>query len=165
MLLRNGTAAFLRNNNKYLLIKRSESKVLLPGLWSGVGGHMEPCEINDPLLTCYREIEEETGITKDKISKLELLYLIIRRSKDEISQSYIYFGETTQEEVIQTEEGTLFWVPESEWTDRQFSSTFSMMLTHYKKRKKEDRAVYVGVAEDDLGKLRIIWAKCEDFEK
>ena len=65
IILRNSVCAFLRNNGKYLLMKRAENRVFNPGFWSGVGGHMEPKEINDPLSACYREIEEETGIIKD----------------------------------------------------------------------------------------------------
>ncbi|HBK85283.1 MAG TPA: hypothetical protein DDZ53_04545, partial [Firmicutes bacterium] len=110
--LRNGVTAFLHNNGEYLLMKRADNRKIAPGVWSGVGGHMEQSEINDPLTACYREIEEETGISRDKISSLKLLYIITRRSKDEIRQSYIYFGETAQEEVIQTDEGNLFWIAE-----------------------------------------------------
>jgi hypothetical protein len=32
-------------------------------------------------------------------------------------------------------------------------------------RNKDDRTVYVGVAENDNGKLHMNWAQCEDFEK
>ena len=59
--LRNGVAAFLQNNGSYLLMKRAENRGIAPGVWSGVGGHIEPNEINDPLAACYREIEEETN--------------------------------------------------------------------------------------------------------
>ena len=45
---------------------------------------METHELNNPLASCYREIEEETGIAQSQISGLELLYILIRRSGDEI---------------------------------------------------------------------------------
>jgi len=109
IILRNSVAAFLRNKSKYLLMKRAENRIFNPGFWSGVGGHLEPQEINDPFSACFREIEEEAGICKNDIESLELLYVITRRNKDEIRQSYIYFGETSRTDVIQTDEGTLFW--------------------------------------------------------
>ena len=62
-----GSGAFLKNNDRYLLIKRSPEKEIAPNVWSCIGGHMEKEEINDPLVTCLREIEEETGITKEHI--------------------------------------------------------------------------------------------------
>jgi 8-oxo-dGTP diphosphatase len=163
--LRNGVAAFLNNNDKYLLMKRDENRKIAPGVWSGVGGHIETHEINAPLSACYREIEEESGIARDKISSLELLYIITRRSKDEIRQSYIYFGETGQTELAQTDEGELFWIEHSELLKREYSKTFTAMLEHYAHRDKGDRAIYVGVADNNNGELQMNWARCEDFEK
>jgi 8-oxo-dGTP diphosphatase len=161
--LRNVVAAFLRHNGKYLLMKRADDRPIAPGFWSGVGGHMEPRELNDPLGACYREIEEETGIDKNNIGALELLYVIMRRNKDEIHQSYVYFGETAQTEVVQTSEGELHWVPENELTDRAYTKTFAAMLEHYTKREPGDRAVYVGVADGEDGELQMTWSRCEDF--
>jgi 8-oxo-dGTP diphosphatase len=162
--LRSFATAFLRNNGRILLMKRADNRVFLPGIWCGVGGHMEPGEINNPYAACIREIREETGITASGIDPLELLYIIIRRSANEIRQNYIYFGETPQTEVIQTDEGQLFWIPEEELLNRRFSATFTAMLAHYTQRGEDDRAVYVGTAENDNGKLSMSWARCEDFD-
>jgi len=162
--LLNGVAAFLQNNGKYLLMKRADNRSIAPNVWSGVGGHMEQSEINDPLSACYREITEETGIDRSNIVFLELLYIIIRRSKDEIRQNYIYFGETSQTDVIQTGEGELFWIFEKELLDREYTKTFAAMLEHNIRRNQHDCAVYVGVAENNNGKLRMNWSQCEDFE-
>jgi len=163
--LRNGVAAFLYNNGNYLLMKRADSRKIAPGVWSGIGGHMEPHEINDPLSACYREIEEESGITREKISTLELFYIITRRSKDEIRHIYIYFGETEQNELTQTDEGELFWIPCGELPEREYTGTFIAMLEHHAKREACDKSVYVGVADSDGGRLKMHWARCEDFEK
>lgn len=163
--LRNGVAAFLHNDGRYLLIKRGAHKKISPGIWSGVGGHMEPSEINDPLLACYREIEEETGITKEHIPSLTLRYIITRRSQNEIRQSYLYFGETTQTEIIQTNEGELFWISANALLDREYSKTFAAALVHYTSRNVQDQTVYVGVAENENGLLRMTWSRCEDFDE
>jgi 8-oxo-dGTP diphosphatase len=125
---------------------------------------MEPNEINDPLAACYREIKEESGISSDKITSLELLYIITRRSKDEIRQSYIYFGETSESDFVQTDEGKLFWIPCNEILNREYTKTFTAMLEHFSNRSTGDKAVYVGVADNDSGELKMNWARCEDFE-
>ena len=164
IILRNGVAAFLRNGDKYLLMKRGENRRIAPGVWSGVGGHIEPHEINNPLAACYREIEEESGIAKDAIASLELLYIIKRRSGDEIRQSYIYFGETAQTDVIRTDEGELFGIARGDLLKREYTQTFAAMLEHYTGRNCGDCAVYVGIAGDDSGSLRITWSRCEDWE-
>ena len=163
--LRHGSAAILHNKGNILLMKRGEHREIAPGFWSGPGGHFEEYEMNTPYEACYREIEEETGICRNNIHSLELLYILFRRFKDEeIRYSYIFFGETSQTELRQTEEGQLFWIPEGELLDRQFTPTFTLMLEHYLERKAGDRAVYIGIADNDAGKLRMHWATCEDFE-
>ena len=164
--LRSGTAAFLKNGGDVLLLKRSQGKKIAPGMWSGVGGHMERHELDNPLATCYREVEEESGIVRDDIHGLALLYVIVRKVKDyEIRQSYIYFGETTRRDVVQTDEGELHWVPESELLNREYTQSFTAMLRHYSARDPQDTAVYVGVAGNDNGKLAMTWTRCEDFEQ
>jgi len=162
--LKNYVAAFLRNDDNYLLMKRADNRRINPGFWSGIGGHIEPHEINDPLTACYREIEEEAGIIKAEIASLELFYIITRRSKNEIRQSYIYFGETTASNVTQSDEGELFWIPQNLLLEREYTKTFAAMLEHYRKREQGDRAVYVGIADNDNGKLKMKWSRCDDFE-
>ena len=163
--LRTATAAFLHNNGSYLLMKRSEQKRIAPNVWSGVGGHMEQHELNNPYEACCREIEEETGITGDDIKSLELLYIIVRmKNADEIYHTYVYFGETMKTETIQTDEGTLHWIPEGELLDREYTKTFAAMLRHYTARRPNDRRVYVGAAGNDSGKLAMNWTLLEDFD-
>jgi len=164
ILLRNGVVAFLKNGGQYLLMKRADNRRISPGVWSGVGGHMEPDEIDDPLRTCYREIQEETGIARDDIPSLTLRYIITRRSKDEIRQTYIYFGETTKTDVIQTDEGVLHWIPEDQLLNRPYTQTFAAMLAHYVQSHPNDDAVVVGVAQKHDGKLQMSWSRCEDFD-
>ena len=75
IILQNGSGAFLINDNRYLLLKRSSTRSIAPNLWSCVGGHMENHEINNPLEACIREIDEETGIKKENIFELKLRYI------------------------------------------------------------------------------------------
>jgi len=157
--------AFLCNGDKVLLLKRGEHRKMLPGIWSGVGGHFEEHEMDYPYDACYREIEEETGIARSDISSLRLQYILLRRYKDEeIRHNYMFFGETSRTDIVQTDEGELFWVPKNEWLDRQLSETFTLMLEHYLGREASDEAVYVGIADKVGGKLHMHWARCEDFE-
>lgn len=106
--LTNGTAAFLRHGGNYLLMKRAPNRKIAPDVWSGVGGHMERGELNDPQTACLREIWEETGITAEQIRNLTLRYIIVRRYRDTIWQTYIYFGETDSELTDKTDDGKLY---------------------------------------------------------
>ena len=164
VVLSNSVTAFLKYNSHYILIKRSPNKDIAPNVWSGVGGHTEPYEINDPELACLREIYEETGITSEHISNLELRYIVIRRTKNTIRQSYIYFGKTDIPHAIDTDEGTLHLVDEKDLIERKFTQTFGAMLKHYINTPDEQGRVIVGIAENADGELHMSWAIVEDFE-
>lgn len=164
IVLQNGAAAFLKRDGHYLLMKRSPERTVAPNVWSCVGGHIEPYELNDPRSACLREINEETGIPADHVFNLELRYIIIRRSRDIIRQNYIYFGETDIEEFTDTDEGTLHWIHQSELLDREFTQTFAAMLHHYLHTPDRKGRVVIGVAENSAGKLQMSWSAVEDFE-
>lgn len=164
IILKSFVNAFLHNDGKILLMRHSPGKTLFPGIWSGIGGHIEPHEFNTPLEACYREILEESGIHPYHISRLDLLYIILRRAGDEIRQSYIYFGETSQSDLAETEEGELFWSEKADLLNRQFSQTYAATLRHYLARKPGDTAVFTGAAGINGGRLNMAWACCEDFE-
>ena len=162
--LENGSGAFLRNNGKYLLIKRSAERKIAPNVWSCVGGHMEQNEINNPLDTCLREIAEETGIEKEHIINLKLRYIIIRRFENTIRQNYIYFGETNMERFIDTDEGKLYWIKEEELLNREYTQMYTAMLQHYINNKDKQEKITVGVAGNINGKLKMNWTMVEDFK-
>jgi 8-oxo-dGTP diphosphatase len=165
IILQNSAGAFLENNGYYLLMKRSSERKIAPNVWSCVGGHMESNEINNPKETCLREIEEETGITKDHIFNLKLRYIIIRLYKNIIRQSYIYFGKTDVKEYIDTEEGTLHWILEKDLLNKEYSKTYTEMMKHYIKTPDKQKRVIICVAENNLGVLKMNWSILEDFEK
>ena len=58
--------AFIKNNNKILILKRSDKVRSMRGLWSGVSGIIENNEI--PINRAKIEIFEEVGIKKSKIN-------------------------------------------------------------------------------------------------
>jgi 8-oxo-dGTP pyrophosphatase MutT (NUDIX family) len=59
----------LTQNEKYLLLKRSDKVKTMKGLWAGISGIIEGNE--DPLYRAKREIFEETDIPEDKILLLK----------------------------------------------------------------------------------------------
>lgn len=58
--------SFIRNNDKLLILKRSNKVKSMKGLWAGISGIIENDE--DPLKRAKIEIFEEVGITEDKIT-------------------------------------------------------------------------------------------------
>ena len=57
--------SFIRNNNKLLILKRSDKVKTMKGLWAGISGIIENDE--EPLKRAKIEIFEEVGITEDKV--------------------------------------------------------------------------------------------------
>jgi 8-oxo-dGTP pyrophosphatase MutT (NUDIX family) len=58
--------SFIRDNEKLLILKRSEKVKSMKGLWAGVSGIIEKNE--EPLQRAKIEIFEEVGVTEDKIT-------------------------------------------------------------------------------------------------
>ena len=61
--------SFLKNNEKVLLLKRSDKVKTMKGLWAGISGIIEKNE--EPLSRAKIEIFEELGITEDKIKLIK----------------------------------------------------------------------------------------------
>ena len=58
--------SFIRDNDKLLILKRSDKVKSMKGLWAGISGIIEKNE--EPLTRARIEIFEEVGITEDKIA-------------------------------------------------------------------------------------------------
>lgn len=61
--------SFIRNDDKLLILKRSDKVKSMKGLWAGVSGIIENNE--EPLKRAKIEIFEEVGITEDKITLIK----------------------------------------------------------------------------------------------
>ena len=58
--------SFIRNENKLLILKRSNKVKTMKGLWAGISGIIENNE--EPLKRAKIEIFEETGIIEEEIT-------------------------------------------------------------------------------------------------
>jgi 8-oxo-dGTP diphosphatase len=142
--------AFLTYNNKVLLIHRSETKKLAPGMWSCIGGHMEPNELNSPLETCYREVEEETGISKELLSNLQLKYITIRNTGDEIRSGYYFIGSMTNDYGLSDcNEGTLHWVDLAEVSKKPMTFSIKQITTHWLSNSTDDSIYLCGINREN----------------
>lgn len=61
--------SFIKDNDKLLILKRSDQVKSMKGLWAGISGIIENDE--DPLERAKIEIFEEVGITEDKITLIK----------------------------------------------------------------------------------------------
>ena len=65
------TCLLINDNGKLLILKRSNTVRTYKGLWGGVAGYIE--ENEEPFETAIKEIREEVGLEKDKISLIKKL--------------------------------------------------------------------------------------------
>lgn len=162
--LRTIATAYLMNNEDFLLMKRSMNKKFAHGIWAGVGGHIEPHEINKPEEACLREIFEETGIEEKDIENLNLKYIVLRRSKDEIRIQYVYIGVSKTRNVSQTDEGELFWINRNELFERELSATTRSTLKHYLEFKDDFKDILVGTVRAENNHPIMNWCPVQDWE-
>jgi 8-oxo-dGTP diphosphatase len=136
--------AYIFKDEKVLMIKKSHSRLYNSEFWSGLGGHLEPNELNCPRTACLREIFEESGIEESELSELRLRYILIRIKENEIRQQYVYFGKTTKDQLITSNEGEVYWLDLDEVMTKHISKINRELLEHYILHR-EDQGLYVGV--------------------
>ena len=61
--------SFIRNDDKVLILKRSDKVKSMKGLWAGISGIIENDE--EPLKRAKMEIFEEVGMTEDKMTLIK----------------------------------------------------------------------------------------------
>ena len=161
--LRIMTTAYLFHRNHVLLMRRSPTRKFMPGIWTGIGGHLEAAEHGNLRCACLREIEEETGLRSEDVEELALRYVILRQSHKELRQQFVYFGRTAKTELSSTDEGTLHWIPRTEIFHHQMSESNRFMLLHYFENHDKN-AVFVGTMREEQFKLNIDWVAISDWE-
>lgn len=162
--LRVMTTAYLFHEDEILLLQRSMNKKIAPGMWSGIGGHVEANEHRDIKTSCLREIKEETGLTEEHISSLTLKYIILRQKENELRQQYIYFGKTITKHVGQTIEGKLHWISSQNIFVREMTESNRFVLQHYLENHSTQH-VWVGVMGERDSKAIISWSQMCDWEE
>lgn len=131
MHLRQMVTAFIFHDDCVLMMKRSSNRLFQFEFWSGIGGHMEPEEINRPQEACLREIREESGFEPHDIADFSLRYILLRLKEDEIRQQYVYFGRTSRKDYISSDEGELSWIKQEELLKLHLSTNNRLMLEDY----------------------------------
>jgi len=165
MKLRLMATAFLFRGDQVLLLKRGADRKLAPGLWTGVGGHLDPDEIDDPQRACYREIAEETGIVQDEITGLVPKYILIRAKGSEIRQQFVYFGRTEKQRFVNTDEGELHWIAVERLDPLAKPWIIQAMLDHYFQTGIRTEDCYIGIATTGMdGQPAMDWTVLVDPE-
>lgn len=101
------TLCFVTHGSDVLLLKRGAHKRIYPGQYNGVGGHIERDE--DPLSGAVREIMEETGLPVHRVRFRGVMHVDVGHENG--IMVFVFSAEALSREFIDSEEGTLEWVP------------------------------------------------------
>ncbi len=161
--VRSMTCVFLTHDGAMLLMHRAPTMEIAPGLWAGLGGHLEPEELRDPEVCALREVEEESGIGPSDIEDLRLQAVVLRRRPTEIRLMYMYFGRSTTERLGATTEGSLHWIARDDLLARPMSAAIRFTLERYLRGGLTDD-VWVGTLGKGDDGPAIVWATLADWE-
>lgn len=149
--LRNMTSLYLLCSNKMLLLYRRGSKVV-NNLWIGsAGGHFEENELNDACACVLRELQEELSMTPDMIENLQLRYITLRNTGEEIRQNYYFFADlkAAEDMDLQSNEGILKWFLLEEVNKLEMPFTAQYVVRHYIEQGRYTDILYAGIATGD----------------
>lgn len=105
---------FLTRGDEVLLLKRADDRPLFPGLYNGLGGHVERGE--SVLAAAYREVEEESGLRPARLWLCATIVIDTGETAAGILMS-VFCGQLADEATGSNQllrssaEGALQWVP------------------------------------------------------
>ncbi len=104
------TLSFVTHGDDVLLLKRAPTRRVFPNKYNGVGGHIERGE--DPVTGAIREIYEETGLAVRDVLFCGASH--IDAGLDTGILLLIFRAEVTTREFVDSAEGTLHWLPQTD---------------------------------------------------
>lgn len=156
--LRVYVTVFLFRGGQVLLLHRSEDRIFAPGLWTGVGGRVEPGEKEDLEVVALREIVEETGLAASDVSDLKIRVVLTQPERGDIALLVFCTAWTDCADVGPCDEGNLHWVAVDRVEGLALIENAGGALALAIRAMTEDRpGVHFGVcAPDREGRLRSI---------
>lgn len=151
---------FLTYKDEILMIHRSETKAIAPGLWAVVGGHIEKDDFT-PSAACSRELLEETGILKSETEGLCLRYIVFHKTADTLHVYYDFEARCKQKKPLpSTDEGSLRWVHKDEILSLPMHFTMQLAMQHFLSHPYSLKTL-VGIARTKDGAETIDWQPLE----
>lgn len=157
------TTLFLLFGGRWLLLKRSSNKRLLPDRYTGLGGRVEADELVDLRRSVLRELFEETGLGEDDLEHLILRRMLTHnRPGEPLTVLFYYTAELKRYALPSCTEGTLHWTAPEKFADLDIIETTAQVLPKLvedvAKEPSGTNSVRLGVAHYGADEpMRVVW--------
>jgi 8-oxo-dGTP diphosphatase len=129
---------FIFNGEKVLLIKGAPNKRIWPGLFNGIGGHLEPDEV---VSTCAsRELEEETGLTGISLHLCGVIH--VDTSVNPGVLLFVFKGNYKEGNLSPSAEGDLHWVDTHHLDELELVQDLYELIPRVSEWKPEDQVIF-----------------------
>lgn len=149
--LRNMASVYLIQGNRILLLYRQGNSIV-KNMWIGsAGGHFKKNELNDAKACVLRELYEELAIEETSLKNLNLRYVTLRNTSDELRINYYFFADldTSHTSYLPSTEGITKWYLLDELSALSMPFTARYMINHYTAVGQYDDALYGGIANEN----------------
>jgi 8-oxo-dGTP diphosphatase len=138
-----------------LLLRGSKEKRLWSDLYNGIGGHVEKGE--DILSAARRELQEEAGLECNN------LFLCGIVTVDTLTNPgvgiYIFKGETSQVEIMESKEGKLEWIEYANIYKIPLVADLPMILPKVIELKNGDVPFSAHTMYDENGQMKVYFGR------
>jgi len=146
---------FVMNGNDVLLMKRAPTRRIFPNRYNGIGGHIEGDE--DPVTSARREILEETGLQVQNL-RLRGIHNINAGEATGI-MLFIFTAGANSRDTIDSDEGTLHWIPRDEVFALDLVEDLSLILPRLFDAKDDSEIWFAHVSYDEVDHVVLHYAE------
>lgn len=148
------TLIFITRGDRLLLIKGHPQKRIWANLYNGIGGHIERGE--DVLSAARRELKEEAGLD---VTELWLCGIVmIDAGEDTGIGLFVFRGETEQEPIENSAEGTLEWIPFDHLQEYPLVEDLPILIPRVLSQERSENLFFARYWYDENDRLKISFA-------
>ncbi len=148
------TLCFVTHGEDVLLMKRAANRRVFPNRYNGVGGHLERGE--DALSGALREIHEETGLRVRSPLFCGVSHIDSGQPTGIILM--VFRAEAESRAVVDSQEGTLEWVPQARVADYDLVEDLPAILPRVLAMRPGDPPFFAHLSYDERDELRLRFA-------